>query len=297
MIATVLRSLRPAQWTKNVFVLAPAAFAGGLMDPDTVRAGAVVLTAFCAAASAVYLFNDLRDREQDRRHPTKRGRPVASGALGAAPAALVCAGLAAASLGAAWSLNGRTVQLVAAYLLVNACYSLWLKRIVIVDVMVLSSGYVIRVLAGAAAVGVAVSAWLVLCTVFLALFLGFSKRRHELVLLLGEAGEQRSVLNHYSRTFLDQMMNVVTASTLLSYALYTTADETVARFGAFSLVWTVPFVLFGIFRYLYLIHQAEDPKQRNPTELLLFDPPFLINMGLYGLTVLLIVYVGGPPAQ
>ncbi len=295
MFATLFRSFRPAQWSKNVFVLAPAAFAGGLTDPGTIAAAVLALAAFCAAASAVYLFNDLRDRELDRRHPRKRLRPVASGALGPAPALAASAVLAALALGAAWSLNGRTAQLVAAYLVVNVCYSLWLKRIVIVDVMVLSSGFVIRVLAGAAAVGVAVSAWLVLCTVFLALFLGFSKRRHELVLLVGEAGEQRSVLNHYSPTFLDQMMNVVTASTLLSYALYTTADETVARFGAYSLVWTVPFVLFGIFRYLYLIHQAENPKQRNPTELLLFDPPFLVNMGLYGLTVILIVYL--PPAQ
>ncbi len=294
MFATILRSLRPAQWSKNVFVLAPAAFAGGLTVPDAVAAAAVALAAFCAAASSVYLFNDLRDRELDRRHPRKSLRPVASGALGTAPASVVSAGLATVALGAAWTLNDRTVQLVAAYLVVNLCYSLWLKRIVIVDVMVLSSGFVIRVLAGAAAVGAAVSAWLVLCTVFLALFLGFSKRRHELVLLVGEAGEQRSVLNHYSPMFLDQMMNVVTASTLLSYALYTTADETVARFGDYSLVWTVPFVLFGIFRYLYLIHQAENPKQRNPTELLLFDPPFLVNMGLYSLTVLLIVYVGSP---
>ena len=291
MFATILRSLRPAQWSKNVFVLAPAAFAGGLTDPGTIAAAVVALAAFCGAASAVYLFNDLRDRELDRRHPRKRLRPVASGALGVAPASMLSAVLAAVALGAAWTLNSRTVQLVAAYLVVNLCYSLWLKRIVIVDVMVLSSGFVIRVLAGAAAVGVAVSAWLVLCTVFLALFLGFSKRRHELVLLVGEAGEQRSVLNHYSPAFLDQMMNVVTASTLLSYALYTTADETVARFGAYSLIWTVPFVLFGIFRYLYLIHQAENPKQRNPTELLLFDIPFLVNMGLYGLTVLLIVYL------
>ena len=160
--------------------------------------------------------------------------------------------------------------------------------------MVLASGYVIRVVVGAAAVGVTVSAWLLLCTVFLSLFLGFSKRRHELVLLPADAGEQRAVLDHYSPTFLDQMMNVVTASTLLSYALYTTADETVMRFGDYGLVWTVPFVLFGIFRYLYLIHKAENPKQRNPTELLLYDVPFLVNVGLYALAVFVIVYLAGP---
>ena len=219
---------------------------------------------------------------------------MASGSLGAAPAAAASATLAAAALGAAWSLNRETALLVGGYLVANLLYCLWLKEVVIVDVMVLASGYVVRVAAGAAAVGVGVSAWLLMCTVFLSLFLGFSKRRHELVLLPDDAGEQRAVLDHYSPTFLDQMMNVVTASTLLSYALYTTAEDTVARFGDYGLVWTVPFVLFGIFRYLYLIHQADDPRQRNPTELLLYDVPFLINMGLYGLAVFAIVYLPAP---
>lgn len=290
----LFRSLRPAQWSKNVFVLAPAMFAGSLLDRGTLGASTIAFVAFCAAASAVYLFNDLRDREQDRRHPRKRLRPVASGAVGTAPAAATGVALGAAALLAAWTLNRETALLVGLYLLANLLYSLWLKEVVIVDVMVLASGYVIRVVVGATAVGVTVSAWLLLCTVFLSLFLGFSKRRHELVLLPDDAGEQRAVLDHYSPTFLDQMMNVVTASTLLSYALYTTADETVMRFGDYGLVWTVPFVLFGIFRYLYLIHQADNPKQRNPTELLLYDVPFLVNVGLYALAVFAIVYLPGP---
>ena len=294
MLLPLLRSLRPAQWSKNVFVLAPATFAGSLLEGGALAASATAFAAFCAAASAVYLFNDLRDREQDRRHPRKRLRPVASGSLGAAPAAAASATLAAAALGAAWSLNRETALLVGGYLVANLLYCLWLKEVVIVDVMVLASGYAVRVAAGAAAVGVGVSAWLLMCTVFLSLFLGFSKRRHELVLLPDDAGEQRAVLDHYSPTFLDQMMNVVTASTLLSYALYTTAEDTVARFGDYGLVWTVPFVLFGIFRYLYLIHQADDPRQRNPTELLLYDVPFLVNMGLYGLAVFAIVYLPAP---
>lgn len=290
----LFRSLRPAQWSKNVFVLAPATFAGSLLDRGTLGASTIAFVAFCAAASAVYLFNDLRDREQDRRHPRKRLRPVASGAVGTATAAATGVALAAAALFAAWTLNRETALLVGLYLLANLLYSLWLKEVVIVDVMVLASGYVIRVVVGATAVGVTVSAWLLLCTVFLSLFLGFSKRRHELVLLPDDAGEQRAVLDQYSPTFLDQMMNVVTASTLLSYALYTTADETVVRFGDYGLVWTVPFVLFGIFRYLYLIHQADNPKQRNPTELLLYDVPFLVNVGLYALAVFVIVYLPGP---
>ncbi len=294
MLPLLLRALRPAQWSKNVFVLAPATFAGIVLTPGVAGRAALAFAAFCAAASGVYLLNDLKDRRQDRQHPRKRRRPIASGALGVVPASLVSAGLAGAALVAAFSLSLETALLVGCYQAANLLYSLWLKEVVIVDVMVLASGYVLRVAAGAAAVGVNVSAWLLMCTVFLALFLGFSKRRHELVLLPEDAGRQRAVLQHYSPAFLDQMMNVVTASTLLSYALYATADETVSRYGDQGLVLTVPFVLFGIFRYLYLIHQADDPEQRNPTELLLSDIPFLVNIGLYGIAVMLIVYLPGP---
>ncbi len=175
-----------------------------------------------------------------------------------------------------------------AYFALQGLYTLWLKRVVILDALAIALGFVLRVYAGAAAVAVAVSPWLFLCTIFLALFLAFSKRRHELVLLADGASSQRGVLAEYSPVFLDQMMNVVTASAVVCYALYAVAPETVAKHGGRSLLITVPLVLFGIFRYLYLVYQRQE--ERNPTEAILHDPPFLINMVLYGAAVVAIVY-------
>ena len=290
MIRPLFRALRPVQWVKNVFVLAPIVFAEQLGEPQTLGWAMLAFGAFCLASSAVYLFNDLRDREEDRRHPLKQHRPIASGAL-SVPAAIAAAlVLAAAAMAAALSLGTVFTALLAIYLTINLLYSSGLKHVVILDVMAVSSGYVIRVLAGAAAIDVEVSRWLLLCTIFLALFLIFSKRRHELVLLADEAAGHRSVLDHYSPAFLDQMINVVTASTVVSYALYAVDDSTVDNFGSDRLVYTLPMVLFGVFRYLYLIYQRHD--KRNPTEAILHDLPSVINVVLWGVVVLWIVYGG-----
>lgn len=289
MLTPLLRSLRPHQWVKNAFVLAPAVFALRLTEGSVLGAALLAFAAFCCASSAVYLVNDVRDREEDRRHPLKRRRPVASGEVKVATA-LTAAGLLVAAAGAlALALPGLFALVLAAYLALNLGYSLGLKNIVILDVMVISMGFVLRVLGGAQAVEVEVSRWLLLCTIFLALFLAFSKRRHELTLLAGAASEQRRVLDHYSPAFLDQMINVVTASTVLGYALYVVDPETVEKFGTTALVYTVPFVLFGVFRYLYLIYQK--PQDRSPTEALLGDRAFLINFGLWALAVLAILYL------
>jgi 4-hydroxybenzoate polyprenyltransferase len=284
----LLESLRPVQWVKNLFVLAPLVFSGRLADVEALGRGLLALAAFCTAASAVYLLNDLRDREEDRRHPLKRTRPIAAGELGvpAAAASLVLlavgAGAAAVPLGAGFGV------VLGGYLALNVLYSLWLKHQVILDVMSISLGFVLRVEGGARAADVEVSRWLLLCTVFLALFLAFSKRRHEITLLADSASEQRRVLDHYSTAFLDQMINVVTASAVVAYALYAVAPETVGKFGSQDLVLTIPLVLYGIFRYLYLLYQR--PGQRNPTEAILRDPAFLINLALWGLAVVWIVY-------
>lgn len=291
MLLALLRAMRPAQWTKNVFVLAPVVFAQRLDQSAAVGRVALAFAALCAAASAIYLFNDLRDREEDRRHPLKRRRPIASGALAPGAAAVAAVALGLGALGLAALLAPGVLGLVAVYLGINLLYATWLKRVVILDVMAVASGYVIRVEAGALAVPVAVSSWLLLCTIFLALFLIFSKRRHELELLQDGAAERRAVLSHYSPAFLDQMINVVTASTVVAYALYAVDDDTVARFGSERLVWTVPLVLFGIFRYLYLVYQHAEA--RSPTETLLRDPPFLINVALWGLLVVWITTVPG----
>lgn len=292
MVGPLVKSLRPSQWAKNLFVLAPLVFGSKLGDAGAVLRALRALLAFCCLASAVYLINDLRDREDDRQHPLKRFRPLAAGTLAVPTAVAAAALLVAAAAALAVGLGRGFALIVGAYLVLNLLYTLSFKHMVILDVMCISLGFVLRVVAGAQATGVEVSSWLFLCTTFLALFLAFSKRRHEITLLAGAAAGQRPVLDHYSPAFLDQMINVVTASSVVSYALYAVAPETVAKFHTQALVYTIPLVLFGIFRYLYLMYQREG--ERNPTEAILGDPPFLINIALWGLTVVWIVYGHGP---
>ena len=284
----LIRALRPSQWSKNLFVLAPLVFAHRLSDPQALERALLAFAAFCAAASAIYLVNDLRDREEDRNHPLKRLRPIASGALSPAVAAIAAAVLAVAAAALVWPLGKSATGFLAAYVALNLAYSMGMKHVVILDVMAIAMGFVLRVLGGAAAIPVPVSKWLLLCTIFVSLFLAFSKRRHELTLLDTAAVNHRRVLESYSPAFLDQMINVVTASAVVSYALYATAPETVEKFHSDRLVYTLPLVLFGVFRYLYLTYQT--PGEKNPTEAILRDPPFLINVALWGVAVVWIIY-------
>ncbi|MFP5288909.1 MAG: decaprenyl-phosphate phosphoribosyltransferase, partial [Thermoanaerobaculia bacterium] len=239
MIRPLVVSLRPAQWAKNLFVLAPLVFGGLLLDLQAGLRAFLALAAFCAASSAVYLVNDLRDREEDRRHPLKRLRPLAAGTLAAPTAVTAVVLLGAGALVLAVYLGIDFAQILLAYLALNLLYTFWFKHMVILDVMSISLGFVLRVLAGAAALDVLVSRWLFLCTTFLALFLAFSKRRHEITLLAGEASGQRRVLDHYSPAFLDQMINVVTASAVVAYALYAVLPETVEKYHTEDLIYTI----------------------------------------------------------
>lgn len=291
MLSALIRTLRPAQWSKNVFVLAPLFLAQKLGEPDAVKRSLIAFAAFCLASSAVYIINDIRDREEDRRHPVKRRRPLAAGELGVGVAGAAALALIIGAAALSRPLGTPFLAILSAYLVLNLLYSTWLKRVVILDVMILSLGFVLRVAGGAAAIRVEVSGWLFLSTIFLALFLAFSKRRHELVLLDEAASDQRQVLTQYNKTFLDQMINVVTASTVISYSLYATAPETVDKIGTNNLALTVPLVLFGIFRYQYLMYQGTD--DRSPTDALLRDVPFLVNVIVWGVMVLWIVYGGG----
>lgn len=283
-----MRSLRPHQWSKNLFVLAPLVFAHGLLSPVLIGRGLAAFAAFCAASSAVYLLNDLRDREPDRHHPLKRHRPIAAGTVPVGAAVAAAAVLLAIAAGTAIALGAAFALVLAAYLVLNLFYTLGLKEVVILDVLLISIGFVLRVLGGGAAVAVDVSRWLLLCTIFLALFLAFSKRRHEIELLDERAADQRQVLSQYSPAFLDQMINVVTASAVVSYAMYAISPETAEKYDTQDLIWTIPMVLFGIFRYLFLVYQR--PEEKNPTEALLSDAPFVINLLLWGGAVLWIVY-------
>ena len=290
MIKALILLLRPAHWVKNVFVLAPLVFAQQLTNPEAVRRALLAFAAFCLASSAVYIFNDIRDRADDRLHPLKRNRPLAAGTVTVQTAAVMAIALAAGALAIAVRLGTGFLVVLTAYLVLNQLYSLGLKHVVILDVMMVSLGFVLRVIAGGLAIDVQVSAWLLLCTFFVALFLAFSKRRHELILLASDASGQRPVLSHYSAAFLDQMINVVTASTVVAYAMYSISPETVEKFHTRHLIYTIPMVLFGIFRYLYLIYQKQ--TGRNPTEAILRDPPFLLNMMAWAVAVIWIVYRG-----
>jgi 4-hydroxybenzoate polyprenyltransferase len=283
------RVLRPRQWAKNVFVLAPVVFAQRVHDPQAAGTAALAFGIFCMLSSAVYVLNDLVDADADRLHPDKRHRPVASGELSPTSAGALAGGLAVAAIAAALSLGLRFAGVAACYLALNLAYSFRLKQIVIVDVMSVAAGFILRAWAGAVAVGVELSRWLVLCTGLLALFLGFVKRRQELAARDVDGGSGRAILREYSETFLDQMISVVTASTVVAYSLYAFDAEVARKLGTSHLGLTVPFVLFGIFRYLYLVHRRGQGE--NPTLLLFADGPLRVNVLLWGVSVVVALYV------
>ena len=287
MIVALVTSVRPRQWVKNLFVFAGVIFSHKLFTPDAWRALAA-FAVFCALSGVVYLLNDVADRERDRVHPVKRQRPIASGelpvsrALGAALVLAACAFAAAAALGTGFLVTA------AAYVALLVVYSVRLKHVVIVDVLTVASGFVLRAVAGAVAVDVEISGWLLICTILIALFLALGKRRHEYLTLDAEATRHRPILAEYSAALLDQMIAVVTASTVTAYALYTMSPETVAKFDTHLLPATLPFVLYGIFRYLYLLYRHQ--LGGNPSELFFNDRALIVNTGLWILAVVAIIY-------
>jgi len=281
-------SFRPEQWTKNLLVFAGLLFGGRLLDAAAALAAAWTFVLFCALSGAIYLFNDLRDRDGDRRHPIKRMRPIATGELQASTARTVATALVVGGVAGAFLVTPLLAGVAAAYAALLLLYSLALKHLVIIDVMTIAGGFVLRAIAGAVAVNVPISSWLLACTTLLALFLAFSKRRHELVLLGEDAEQHRPILDEYSPYLLDQMISVVTASTLIAYTVYATSPETAARLGTSHLGVTVPFVLYGIFRYLYLVHQKRGGG--SPAAMLLTDRPLLACVGLWIATVAVLLY-------
>ena len=274
---------------KNLFVFVGIFFSRRLFDAAGLFPAAMGFVLFSLAASAVYLFNDIHDLKKDRAHQTKRQRPLAAGLLSVPLAYGTLVALAVAALAGALALNGRFAAILVVYLLFNVVYSLRAKDVVIIDVMIIAAGFLLRVIAGTILARVEPSSWLVLSTIMISLFLGFTKRRNELVVNNGKPDHQRPVLAHYTIPFLDQMISIATAGTVITYALYTVADDTVDRFGSGHLVYTVPFVLYGIFRYLYLGYsrqQGEDPAHTVSS-----DWPLLVNCALWAASVFLIIYV------
>jgi 4-hydroxybenzoate polyprenyltransferase len=284
----LLFSLRPAQWSKNLVIFAGLLFGRRLFDGGAVVAAIGAFTDFCILSGVVYLVNDLTDRESDRRHPLKARRSIASGALPAPVAVVAAAALAAAGLAGAFAIGRPFATVAAAYLVLQLAYSGGLKHVVIIDVLTIAIGFVLRAVAGAVAVNVEISHWLFVCTILLALFIALAKRRHEIVLLADGAPSHRPILGEYSAYLLDQMIAVVTASTLIAYVFYTISPETVGKFQTRWLGLTIPFPLYGIFRYLYLVHQREGGG--SPADLLLADRPLLACVALWALAVALIIY-------
>jgi 4-hydroxybenzoate polyprenyltransferase len=288
LAVSLLLSLRPEQWTKNLFVLGPLMFGQRLFDSASVLKALAAFAIFCALSGVVYLINDVADRDADRRHPIKKRRPIASGALSVRAALTAAAVLTAIAVPSAFLVRPAFGSLAVGYLALLAAYSGPLKHAVIIDVLTIAIGFVLRAAAGALAIGVAVSHWLYVLIMLLALFLALSKRRHEIVLLADGATGHRRILEEYSPYLLDQMIAVVTASTIVAYAFYTISPETVAKFGTDLLGLTLPFPLYGIFRYLYLVHKKEGGG--SPSDMLLTDRPLLICVGLWAAVVALIIY-------
>ena len=287
----ILVSLRPHQWTKNLVIFAALALSKHLFEPEAVARATLAFVVFCALSGAVYLVNDLSDLERDRLHPQKRERPIASGALSVPVARAVALAMGLASLGFSLLLGRGFALVVVGFLGLNLAYSFVLKNVVILDVIAIAIGFVLRAAAGAIAIGVRISDWLLVCTILLALFLALAKRRHELVSLNDAAPFHRAILAEYSPYLLDQMIAVVTASCVTAYAFYTLAPETIEKYRTDRLALTIPFVLYGIFRYLYLVHRRE--QGGSPTDVLLTDRPLLVAVALWAATIVAIVYAAG----
>ena len=284
----LLKAMRPQQWTKNVLLFPALLFSQNLFHWRETVLVCAACAVFCLLSSGVYLLNDLLDIESDRAHPLKRHRPLASGALPVPVGIAACAFLSAGALAAAFWLSTPFAWTAVAYFLLQVAYTVRLKHVVILDVGCIAAGFVLRAVAGGQVIAVTISAWLLICAMLLSLFLALGKRRHELLLLEDGATAHRRILGEYTPDLLDQMISVVTAATVVCYTFYTVAPETVAKFGTTRLVFTVPFVLYGIFRYLYLIHRRQ--MGGSPEKALLNDGASLANLVLYGLAVVAILY-------
>ena len=286
MLMNLLKTMRPKQWPKNVFIFTALVFVEKLFTPSPLLKTIAAFILFCLTSSAVYLINDVADIEKDRQHPTKRLRPLPSGQL--KPSVAIAAGvlIPLVTLPLSFLLDFYFGLVALAYLLTMIVYSFILKNIMILDVLTIAAGFVLRAVAGAVVISVPISPWLYVCTTLLALFIAISRRRHELVLLAENANEHRASLNEYSLPLLDQMIAVVTSAAIIAYSLYTFSAPNLPPNHAMML--TIPFVLYGLFRYLYLIHVEN--KGGTPEEIFLSDLPLIIDLGLWALAVIAILY-------
>lgn len=289
VIVNIIKSLRPKQWVKNLLVFAGLVFSQNLFNIEMLLYTILVFFIFCIVSGAIYILNDIIDLPFDRANPLKAKRPIAGGRLKVSYAKLTVSILIPLSLLVSYLLNHKLFLVILSYIVLQVLYSLYLKNVPILDIFSISFGSVLRVVAGTVVINVTISSWLLICTILLALLLALSKRRYELVVFEKEAKSKRLVLEEYSPYLLDQMISIVTSSILITYSLYTMSQETIEKFGSRNLIFTVPFVLYGIFRYLYLIYKKG--LGDSPEGIFLADKPLLIDIGIWILSVLVVIYL------
>lgn len=288
MIKEFIILMRPRQWIKNLIVFAALIFAQKLSNPEALLKTIFAFICFCIISGCGYVFNDILDVERDKAHPQKKTRPLAAGRIKILPALLLSIILVSATLLLSFLYIYQFGLVILGYFLLTICYSLFLKNIVIIDVIALAFGYVLRVVGGVVIIEVNISLWLLICTTLLALFLGLGKRRHEIVLLEENAPTHRAILKEYTPSFIDGMISAVTGSTIIAYALYTIDPKVQEKLGTIFLPLSIPFVLYGIFRYLYLVYQKS--AGGNPDVDIIKDKPMLLNIMLWIIAVIIIVY-------
>lgn len=289
MLKHLLISMRPKQWSKNILVFAGLLFAQDFFILEKILQALAAFGLFCLVSSGIYLFNDVMDRQKDILHPQKKYRPIAAGLLSSRVALGFALVFLILSLYGAFKLDADFAIILTAYMLLTMAYTVYLKKILILDVLVIASGFVFRAIGGTYAIQEKVSSWLIICAIFLALFMALGKRRAEIIALGDVAGDVRQTLSQYSRTFLDQMIMISTTACLMAYALYTLDPVTVEKFGTRNLVLTLPFVIYGLFRYLYLMYNSD--LGESPENAILGDKPILVGVALYIIVVFAILYI------
>ena len=283
----LLRLMRPYQWVKNGFVFTGLLFGHAWHDPHLVMQVVTAFVAFCLVSSAIYTFNDIVDLEQDRLHPKKSQRPLASGQVSISAAVMLAILLAAAGLVLAYAASQTVLIILIGYALMNIAYSLRLKHVVILDVFIIATGFMLRILAGTLGIGIPPSQWLLLCGLMVTLFLGFTKRRAEIIALSDDKTAHRKVLEHYSPVLLDKMIGITAAGLIMSYSLYTMNADTIRIHGTANLIYTVPFVMYGVFRYIYLLHHLS--RGGDPSHDLVRDPHLFIVVGAWLTATILLI--------
>ena len=283
----LLRLMRPHQWVKNTFVLTGLLFGHAWHDAALVTQVLFAFAAFCLVSSTDYVINDIVDIEQDRHHPKKRKRPLPAGKVSVSSAAFFAVLLGATGFALAYFASPTVVYILLAYAIMNLAYSLRLKHVVILDVFIIATGFMLRILAGTLGVGIPPSQWLLLCGLMVTLFLGFSKRRAEIIALTADKSAHRKVLEEYSPVLLDKMIVVTAAGLIMSYSLYTMNPDTIRIHGTANLIYTVPFVIYGVFRYIYMLHQQKSGG--DPSSDIVRDPHMIAVLAAWLLTTVLLI--------